>query len=54
MSRHVVEFELTHRIDRVESRVWLNPIELGWPLSIQPNPETQLGLGWEIRTRRQV
>jgi len=53
-SRSAIEFKSTRQVDQVESRVWLNSIELSWSLSTQLNSETQIELSWATRTWQQI
>ncbi len=53
-SRSAIEFKSTHQVDWVESKVWLNLIELSWSLSTQLNTETQSELSWATWTWRQI
>ncbi len=54
MSKHVIEFKSTRRVDRIELKVELNSIELNWLFSTQLNTVTQSELSWATQTRRQI
>ncbi len=54
MFKHVIEFESTRWIDRIELRIELNSIELSWLFSTQLNTVIQSELSWVTRTWWQI